>query len=276
MKKLLLVVFTALLGFHVEAQINVPAPSPGAMFSQKFGLTEIKVEYSRPSISGRKVFGELVPFGKIWRLGANESTKFTTSDSITIAGKGLAKGTYVLLAIPDKNEWTIVFNSNIKVSYDNYKPETNVLELKVKPEMTTPAVETFTISTTNLTKNTCNLDFTWENTLIRLPMDNETNSKVLAQIKQKLAGPTQGEYLSIARYYLDNNMELKSALEYADKAITMGEGIGNLRTKALIYAKLGDKKSAIEWAEKSLAKAQKANNQDYIKMNEASIAEWKK
>jgi hypothetical protein len=276
MKKLLFLVFALVMSLKTIAQITVPAPSPGASFSQKFGLTEIKMEYSRPGANGRKVFGYVVPFGKVWRVGANESTKFTTTDSLTIAGKGLSKGTYVMLAIPNQDEWTIIFNSNMAVSYDNYKPETNVLEVKVKAEKTTQTFENFGIQVNNITKTSCDLELAWENTLVRIPLKNEIHSKVMAQIKQKLAGVTQGEYTAIARYYMENDVELKSALEYIDKAISMGEGYGNLRIKSLILGKMGDVKGAIAAAEKSIERAKTFKNADYVRMNEESIAEWKK
>lgn len=276
MKKVIYCSLILFVSFSLTAQINVPAPSPNATFSQKFGLTEIKMEYSRPSVTGRKIFGNVVIFGKIWRIGANESTKFTTTDSITIAGKGLSKGTYIMLAIPNKEEWTIIFNKNLEVSYENYKPEFNVLEVKIKSEKTAQFVETFGIQTNNITKTSCDLELAWENTLVRIPLQNEIHLKIMAQIKQKLAGTTQSEYQAAARYYLENDIDLKLALEYIDKGISMGEGYGNLRLKSLILAKMGNKKAAIEWAEKSLERSKKFDNADYIRMNEESIAEWKK
>lgn len=276
MKNLIILVLSISISYYSTAQINVPAESPNASFSQKFGLTEIKMEYSRPSVKNRKVFGNVVIMDKIWRMGANSSTKFSTTDSITVAGKGLPKGNYIMLAIPSKNEWTIIFNKNLDVSYENYKPEFNVLEVKIKPETTSQLVETFNISTTNIGKNSCNIEIAWENTLISFPLVNEINSKILSEIKQKLAGPTKADYQSIAGYYYENNIDLKAALEYIDKGIAQGEGYGNLRMKSLILAKLGDKKGAIELAEKSLARAKKFDNSDYIRMNEESIAGWKK
>jgi Protein of unknown function (DUF2911) len=276
MKKFSFLTIFILLMMSVGAQINLPVESPVASFTQKFGLTEIKVEYGRPSVKGRKIFGYVVVLDKIWRIGANATTKFTTTDSITVAGKGLPKGTYVMLAIPGKEQWTIIFNKNNEVSYENYKPAFNVLEVKIAPQTNASLVETFSIQTTNITKTTCNLELAWENTLVVIPLANEVNTKIMADIKQKLDGPTKADYQSIAAYYYENGIDLKAAITYIDKAIAQGEGYGNLRTKALILAKMGDKKAAIEWAEKSLARAKKFENADYIRMNEASIAEWKK
>ncbi|MDZ7878796.1 MAG: DUF2911 domain-containing protein [Saprospiraceae bacterium] len=262
--------------FQTQAQINTPVESPSASFTQKFGLTEIKMEYSRPSVKNRKIFGNVVIFDKIWRIGANSSTKFSTTDSLTIAGKGLSKGNYIMLAIPNKDEWTIIFNKNLEVSYENYKPEFNVLEVKIKPKKTAQFVETFGIQTNNLTKTSCDLELAWENTLIQIPLQNEPHSKIMAEIKQKLGGPTKADFQTIAGYYYEHNIDLKSALEYIDKGIAQGEGYGNLRMKSLILAKMGNKKEAIVWAEKSLARAKMFSNADYIRMNEEAIAEWKK
>ncbi len=276
MKKIIYSILVMLLSFQVEAQIAAPFESPSASFTQKFGLTEIKMEYSRPSVKNRKIFGNVVILDKIWRIGANGSTKFTTTDSLTVAGKGLSKGTYIMLAIPNNDEWTIIFNKNLDVSYENYKPEFNVLEVKIKPKKTAQFVETFGILTNNITKTSCDLELAWENTLIQIPLQNDVHLKIMAEIKQKLGGPTKADFQTIAGYYYENNIDLKSALEYIDKGIAQGEGYGNLRMKSLILAKMGDKKGAIEWAEKSLVRAKMFNNSDYIRMNEESIAEWKK
>ena len=275
-RTLLLLGLFCFMSLTILAQINTPVPSPGASFSQKFGLTEIKMEYSRPSVKGREIFGNVVIYDKIWRVGANASTIFSTSDSITVAGKGLSKGKYVVLAIPNKDEWTIIFNKNLEVSYENYKPEFNTLEVKIKPERTNQLIETFTIQTENIINNSSDLVLAWENTLIRIPLVNNPNTRIMSEIKQKLAGPSKKDYETIAAYYYEKGIELKSALEYIDKAISQGEGYGNLRMKALILGNMGNKKEAIIWAERSLARAKNSKNADYIRMNEESIAEWKK
>jgi hypothetical protein len=276
-KTVLSFAFSVMLYSLTIAQINVPAPSQSASFSQKFGLTEIKVEYSRPSVKGRKVFGDIVPFGEIWRAGANEPTKFTTTDSITVAGVGLPKGSYVILAKPGATEWEIMFNKNPAASYTNYKAGDDVVSIKVKPIALAQKVESFLISISDIGFNSCNLEMAWENTLIRIPLTNDVDAKVMAQIKQKNDGPTASEYNAMARYYLDNNKDAKAALEFVDKGINKGgETYGNLWLKSIILAKTGDKKMAIEVAKKSIEKAKTANNMDYVRMNEKNIAEWSK
>ena len=265
------------LSFTINAQITTPQPSPGASFTQNVGLTEIKVEYSRPSMKGRKIFGGVVPFGELYRLGANSATKFTTTDSITIAGKGLAKGTYVMMAKPGASEWEIIFNKNPAVSVFNYKPEDDVLSVKVPSQQLPFAIESFTIMVGDITNTTASLDILWENTIVRVPFTNDVDSKVMAQIKQKLDGPTQGDYYAMSTYYFEAGKDSKQALEFVDKALAKGEPrFWMLRHRSLVQAKIGDKKGAIESAKKSLALAQAAKNNDYIRMNEASIKEWSK
>lgn len=262
--------------FSVNAQIDMPAPSPAATISQKFGLTELKVEYSRPSAKGRKVMGGVVAYGELWRTGANSATKFTTTDSITVAGKGLSKGTYILMTKPGKDSWEIIFNKNLSVSASNYKPEDNVLVVTVPAKSLTEKVETFTISTNNVTTTSCDLELSWENTIVRIPMTNDIDSKVMAQIKQKLDGPTGGDYFQMSQYYFESGKDLKMALEFVDKSLAKGERYWILRHKSLVQAKLGDKKGAIETAKRSLELAKKGEDNAYIRMNEASIAEWSK
>lgn len=265
------------LSFVTNAQIITPQPSPGATFTQNVGMTEIKVEYSRPSMKGRKVFGGLVPFGELYRLGANSATKFTTTDSITIAGKGLAKGTYIMMAKPGQTQWEIIFNKNPAVSVFNYKPEDDVLKVNVPTQDLPFTVESFTIMVGDITNTSASLDILWDKTIVRIPFTNDVDSKVMAQIKQKLDGPTQNDYYAMSTYYFESGKDPKKALEFVDKALAKDEPrFWMLRHKSLVQAKMGDKKGAIESAKKSLALAQAAKNNDYIRMNEASIKEWSK
>ena len=266
-----------LLSYTVQAQIEMPAPSPASTVTQKVGMTEIKIEYSRPSMKGRKIFGgDVVPFGALWRTGANSATKITTTDSITIMGKGLAKGSYVLLTKPGKDSWEVIFNKNPAVSVFDYKPEDDVVKVIVKPMANSMTLESFTMGVANVTSNSADIEIAWENTVVHIPFTNDVDGKVMAQIKQKLDGPTQNEYFTMSQYYFDSGKDLKMALEFANKAIAKGERFWMLRHKSLVQAKLGDKKGAFESASRSLALAKEAKNNDYIRMNEKSIIEWSK
>lgn len=266
-----------LLSYTSQAQLETPAPSPASTVTSKVGMTEIKIEYSRPAMKGRKIFGgDVVPFGELWRTGANSATKVTTTDSITIMGKGLAKGSYVLMTKPGKDSWEIIFNKNPAVSVFGYKPEDDVLKVNVKTINNPLTVESFTMGVSNITNTSADIEIAWENTVVRIPFTNDVDSKVMAQIKQKLDGPSQNDYFAMSQYYFDSGKDAKQALDFVDKAIAKGERFWMLRHKSLVQAKLGDKKGAIESAKRSLALAQEAKNNDYIRMNEKSIAEWSK
>jgi Protein of unknown function (DUF2911) len=266
-----------LLTSTTQAQIETPAPSPASTITQKVGMTEIKIEYSRPAMKGRKIFGgDVVPFGDLWRTGANSATKITTTDSITIMGKGLAKGTYVLMTKPGKDSWEVIFNKNPSVSVFNYKPEDDVVKVTVKAINNPLTVESFTMGVSNITGTGADIEIAWENTVVRIPFTNDVDSKVMAQIKQKLDGPTGNDYFAMSQYYFDNGKDLKQALDFVNKAIDKGERFWILRHKSLVQAKLGDKAGAIATAKRSLELAKEAKNNDYVRMNEKSIAEWTK
>ena len=191
-------------------------------------------------------------------------------------GKGLAKGSYVLMTKPGKDSWEIIFNKNPAVSVFDYKPADDVLKVMVKPIANSMTVESFTMGVANVTNNSADIEIAWENTVVRIPFTNDVDGKVMAQIKQKLDGPTQNEYCTMSQYYFDSGKDLKMSLEFANNAIAKGERFWMLRHKSLVQAKLGDKKGALESATKSLALAKEAKNDDYVRMNEKSIAEWTK
>ncbi len=267
------------LSGSVNAQITMPAASTTASVKQPVGMSEITLDYSRPSAKGRKIMGEIVPFGAMWRTGANQPTKFTTTDSLTVMGKGLPKGTYIIMTKPGKDAWEVMFNKNPKANATDETalyPADNVVSISVPTMKTGMMVETFTMGIGNITNTSASLDIMWENTAISIPFTNDIDAKIMAQIKQKLDGPTQNDYFAMSQYYMDANKETAKALEYVDKALAKGERFWMLRHKSLVQAKMGDKKGAIETAKKSLAAATEAKNGDYIRMNEKSIAEWSK
>jgi hypothetical protein len=280
MKKLLTplsIVLLLMLGNVANAQLETPQPSPAATFTQKVGLADIKVEYSRPAMKGRKIMGNVVPHnGELYRLGANSATKFTTSDSLTIMGKGLPKGSYVMMARPNKDSWEIIFNKNPSVSASNYKAEDDVVKVSVKPQTNPMTVQSFTMGIGNITNTSADIEISWENTFVAVPFTTDVDSKVMAQIKQKLDGPTQNEYFAMSQYYMDNGKDLNQALDFVNKAVAKGERFWMLRHKSLVQAKLGDKVGALTSAKRSLELAKEAKNNDYIRMNEESIKEWTK
>lgn len=265
-----------------QAQVKTPAASPRANFEQTVGLTEIEIDYSRPSAKGRKVFGDLVPFGKMWRTGANQNSMITFSDDVTVDGKTLKKGKYALFVTPKADNWEVIFytdteNWGTPEKFDEAKVAARV---NVKPEVLNRAVETFTISLNNVDNDFFHLEFAWEKTLAAVKIEVPTKKLAMASIDKVLAGPSAGDYFSSAQYFYQSNGDMAKALEYVNKAVEMTAAKGTPfwynRLKSLIQAKNGDKAGAIETAKISLEAAEKAGNADYVKMNKDSIAEWSK
>lgn len=278
MKKTILFLTVSILTFVAEAQVSTPAPSPLGTLSQRVGLTDIKIEYSRPSLRGRRMFGENLPYNEIWRVGANASTKLTFSEDVKISGNALPKGMYALYAIPGPYEWTIIVNKNITLwGADGYKEEEDAFRFKVKPETTSNKVETLTIDVANIKDEAADIELAWENTKVTFNVTMDTDSKVMTSIKRAMDGTPGDTYFQAAVYYLEHGKDLNQALEWMNKAVEKGgERFWVLRQKSLIEAKLGKTPDAIKSAERSLALAKEAKNNDYVRMNERSLAEWKK
>ncbi|CAN5241297.1 DUF2911 domain-containing protein [soil metagenome] len=264
-------------GFAASAQIDLPAPSPLGTVSQRVGFADITIAYSRPSAKGRVIFGDVVPFDQLWRTGANAATKVTISKDVTIEGKPVKAGEYSLFTIPTKGNWTIILNADTKATTTSYKQESDVLRFSVASSTLPASVETFTINFTNLTTNGATIELAWEKTAVRFKVENEVDAVVMEQIKKQTAGVNSNIYFASARYYYDTNRDLAQALKWIDLSFAgQDPAFYMLRQKALIQAGLKDYKGAIATAELSTVKAKEAKNDEYVKMNDASIAEWKK
>ncbi len=280
MKNLLFAVAFVMVAFQGEAQVRTPQPSPKANVNQMVGLTEVELDYSRPSLRGRTIFGDLVPFGKMWRTGANSNSTISFSEDVVIDGKTLPKGKYSIFTTPRADKWEVIFYSDVTnwglpEQWDNSKA---VITAIVKPVMLNRNVESFTLGINNLDNNYADLEISWEKTLVPVRFTVPTHKSALASIEKALAGPTAGDYFSSAQYYYQSEGDMNKALTYVNKALDLNEQkpFYYLRQKSLIQAKLGDKKGAIETAKISLAASEKAKNADYVKMNQDSIAEWSK
>ncbi len=278
MKKIVAIAF--LWSALALAQVKTPQASPSASLKQTVGLTEVAVDYSRPTMKGRKVFGELVPFAKLWRTGANANTTVSFSDDVVIDGKTLKSGKYALYTIPKIDSWEFIFykdndNWGTPAEFDEAKV---ALRSTVKPEISAKSIEAFTISVNPIDTNSGTLDLSWERSFASLKFDVPTYKTAMSSIDKTLAGPSANDYYSAGVFFFTSNGDLVKALEYVSKGITMSKDAPYwmLRQKSLIQAKLGDKKGAIETAKLSLAAATDAKNADYIKMNNDSIAEWSK
>ncbi|HMR17337.1 MAG TPA: DUF2911 domain-containing protein [Mariniflexile sp.] len=282
MKKLLVLMLSISATYFVHAQIATPQPSPFSKIEQKVGLTDVTLEYSRPSMRDRVVFGNLVPYGKIWRTGANARTKITFSTDVTVEGQPIKAGSYAIFTKPESTSWEVYFytesnGGGTPQTWDDAKVAAKV-SAKVYPMPM--KVETFTMTFDDLTNNGATLGILWENVYVGIPFEVPTDDMVLTNINNAMNGtPTANDYYAAAVYYLQANKDIKQAKTWIDKAIAMaGDKVAfwQLRQQSLIYAKAGDKMGAIAAAKKSLAAAEKAGNDDYVKMNTDSIAEWEK
>lgn len=280
MKKAQILLFLLLITQYSFGQIKSPSASPRAWIKQDVGLTQVEVDYSRPSAREREVFGGLVSFGKLWRTGANANTIVSISDDIIIDGKTLPKGHYSLYSIPSHTKWDIYFYTTT----DNWGNPTGwdetkiALKTTVSPELLDRFVETFTINVSVITNESGVLELTWANTIVSIPFQVPTEKAVMESIKSVMNGPSDSDYYAAALYYFQSLKDSKQALDWVNKAVTMkGEdGFWYLRLKALLHYRLGDKKMALETAKRSLDSAKRNNNMDYVKLNTESIEEWNK
>lgn len=266
------------LGAFGYAQISAPVASPLSKIEQQVGLTDVTIEYSRPSMKGRTIFGNLVPYDKLWRTGANARTQITFSDDITIHGKELKKGTYALFTIPGQKEWEVILYTEYQgggapSELDESKVATR---FKVTPMVTSMARETFTMELASISNNGATLFLLWEKTRVPIKFTVPTDKTVMASIDRAMGGPAASDYYTAAIYYFEEGKDIQKAKEWIDKAMAGNDNppFWQLRNKSLIYARAGDKEGAIAAARQSLAAAQKAGNADYIKMNQDSLKEW--
>ncbi|MGI0106276.1 DUF2911 domain-containing protein [Salinimicrobium sp. WS361] len=278
MKKITLFLFVGLISSFAIAQIQVPQPSPSAKIEQEVGLTNVTVEYSRPGMRGRTIFGDLVPYGEKWRTGANNNTTISFDTNVVIDGKELKAGTYAIYSIPKENEWEVLFYEDS----NNWGLPQDWQDSKVALRATAPVQEmpmtmqTFTILIDELQNDSAVLNFIWENTIATLPFEVPTDERAMASIERVMNGPSAGDYFAAATYFHDEKKDLNKAYEWIKKAVEIGgeDAYWVVRRKALIEADLGKKKEAIATAKKSLAAAEKAGNKDYVKLNQDSLKEW--
>ncbi|HQV60587.1 MAG: DUF2911 domain-containing protein [Chitinophagaceae bacterium] len=277
MKKLLFTSIAAVSLLMAEAQLKTPAPSTTQTIKQDFGLGTIELSYSRPGMKGRKIFGDLVPFGNVWRTGANNATLITFSDAVTIGDKKVPAGKYGLLSIPDKNNWILIITKQLDVtSPAAYKQESDVARVEVKTMKMGEKVETFTMQFADVKPTSCELHIMWENTAVALPITTDVDGKVMAQI-DNLMNKDNRPYFNAAMYYMDNGKDLNQALTWFDKAVELNPSafwIHHQRANCL--AKLGKKAEAKAAAEKSKELAAAAKNGDYVTLNEKLLAELNK
>ncbi len=279
MKKLLVLFMTCASFFAVNAQITTPQPSPFSKLEQKVGLTDVTLEYSRPGVKGRSVFGDLVPYGKMWRTGANKNSIITFSTDATIAGQTLKAGSYAIFTKPSKKSWEVYFytdteNWGTPRNWDDAKVAARV---KTNVEMGSSHIESFTIQVSDLSNTGATLEILWAKKYVAVPFTVPTDAAVSASINKVMTGPGAQDFYSAATYYLESGKNINKAVEWIDKAVDMTKDqprFWMLRRQSLIHAEAGNKTGAIAAAKASLVHAEKAGNADYVKMNKDSLKEW--
>jgi hypothetical protein len=279
MKKVLVTLLTiTAFGLTVaSAQIKTPAPSPACKLTQMVGLTEITVEYSRPSVKGRTIFGSLVPYGEMWRTGANKNTIVTFSDAVKIGGKELKAGSYAVFTVPNKGSWDIIFytdteNWGVPEKWDAAKEATR---FSAKTEEMPFVIESFMVDIGDLANDKCTMGIGWEKTWVSFPIQLNTDEVVSKSITRAMGGPTADDYYSAGRYYFESGKDLNKAYEWLHKSNEMDPKFWKLRQEALVLAAMGKHAEAIKTAERSKSLAMEAGNKDYERMNTESITEWK-
>lgn len=288
MKKTLLTLFASLCFIvGAMAQIEVPQPSPAGSVYSKVGLTDVTIDYYRPKVKGRKIFGAgdefLVKHGELWRTGANSGSKLTLSTDAEIAGTKVTAGEYLIFTIPNKDKWEFILYSDVKIGGNTsaYKKENEVVKTSVAPVQLGRKIEnlTFNISDISEDNTSANIELAWDNVAIQVPIKVNFDETVMEAIaKNTRVNPSN--YVAAANYYYTTGKDLNKALEWINMYLAEGENskqFWNVHLKAQILAKMGKKKEAIETAQKSieLAKNYEAGDFGYIKRNEDLIAKLK-
>ena len=282
MKKTLLIVVMAVMFMVSEAQVQTPAASPAGTVSSTIGLTEVKIEYFRPRLKGRKIFGEkdvMYPHGTIWRTGANSGTKISFSDDVKVENIDVPKGEYLIFTWPDAGEWTVALYKDISLGGNTgeYDPSQEAAKFKVKTKKLAEKVETFTISIDDIAPDNKSgkVTLAWENTAAPFTVAVDYDAKVMKSIEANTK-VNPGNYFQAASYYLETGRDLNKALEWVNLALESNpKAYWMLHQKARIQKALGDKKGAAETATASLNSAKAAKNRDYQTMNEELIRSLK-
>jgi tetratricopeptide (TPR) repeat protein len=273
------VIIAAISATSLTAQtLKVPAPSPSQTVKQAFALSDITIEYSRPGVKNRVIYGDLVPFGKVWRTGANSATKITFGEDIKLEGNAVTAGTYALYSIPNKDSWEIMLYKDLTLggNVEDYKKENEVLRFVVKTKALNDKVENFTIDVTDITSTTANIDLNWDKTRVSFAVTADIDAKIMKNIETSLKADTR-PYYQAANYYFETNRDLAKALEWVNKGIEQNpKAYWMYNLKAKIQVKLNDKKGAVASAEQLIILAKEDKDETYVKMGEKLIAENKK
>ncbi|MEZ4799921.1 MAG: DUF2911 domain-containing protein [Flavobacteriales bacterium] len=278
LKKIATLAFACLCFVQIQAQsLKTPAPSPLCTMKQAFGLSDITVEYSRPSAKGRVVYGNVVPYDQLWRTGANGSTLITFGDDVTIEGKAVKAGTYSIYSIPGKTSWDIMLNTDTKLggNVGEYDKAKEVARFTVKSQAVTEMVETFTINVADISANAAEIEIVWEKTKVSFRVETEIDSKIMANIEKAVIQDNK-PYFQAARYYYENDKDMNQALTWINKAVESNPGAyWVLMVKANIQYKLNDMKGAKETANKVVEIATADGDSAYVRQGKELLAKIK-
>ena len=276
----LLLFLAALPAFAQQTapQVRLPRVSPEQTLKQTVGLTDITITYSRPGVRNRTIWGALVPYGQVWRTGANEATSITFSEDVTINGQALPKGAYSLHTIPGADEWTIIFNKTAKQwgSY-SYDATTDALRVKAKPE-SSPFSEWLTFDIPQMSTDSAKVVLRWEKVAVPFTVGTGTTQKVLADLRAAVAAAPAEDWRAAyngASFAFDNNVTGGEGATWLDRSLKANENVRNLYLKARVQARAGDRAGAVATAEKAIAKAT-PQDADLAGEIRKSIDSWKK
>ncbi len=276
MKNFLIPIFMIAICMSLSAQIQMPAPSPTFELKGMIGNAEVMVKYARPSAKGRKIAGNLIPYNEVWRTGANESTKITFSKDVLVEGQAVTAGTYALYTMFTEEKATIIFSKNLTwwgaMGYDS---KDDLLRFEVPVKHPSSHYETFTISFSDFTMNSANLNMKWGHTKAMFHIEHPVDDEIMEQIKVQVIDNTPGNagiYFQAATYYYDTERDANQALAWVDMALAAQEQYWMVHLKAKILVRLGQTNEAKAVAEKSMELAKSQNNMDYVRLNEKLIA----
>jgi hypothetical protein len=279
MKQIIVTCCFLFLVAATQSQVRLPAPSPTQTIKQDFGMSSVELTYSRPSLKGRKIFGDLEPYNVMWRTGANAATRIRFNDPVEILGNKVDTGTYVIYTIPAKdNNWTFILNRGTNNwGIDGYKETEDVFRTKVKAENISPKIETLTMQFGNVRAESMDLLIRWENTSLKLPITTQIKDKLRAQINSAMQTEKQ-PYWQAAQFYFEYDNDKAKALEMINKAIEQNASskpFWMIHYKAKIQKEMGDAAGARVSAAQSIALAKEAKNENYVLMNEKLLKEIK-
>jgi len=265
-----------LSGIQVFGQgvIKVPERSPRCHVVQEVGLSKVTIDYSRPSMRNRLIFGDLIPFDRMWRTGENEATTIEFSDDVLIEGEYLPKGKYALYSIPGEDKWSIIFYKD----WDQfglpkrYLDSEEALSVEVEVDELATTFETLLINIDKIRDSTAVLQIIWEDMIVEAKMQFNTRSKVMENIEKVLSGPSRTDYYLAAKYYYDNKLDLEKALDWVNIANTKGEKYWQYLLKGLILREMGEEDDALAAAQKALKMSKAAGNSKYVRLSNQLIA----